>query len=79
MFALWPSARARDDVLPIFFMARRKGQSPCPESSESDGRGADRANAPNPGPSVSSRLAHWLDALNAYLERVNKADLDTGC
>jgi hypothetical protein len=34
---------------------------------------------PRPDPTESAGTAGWLDALNSFLERVNKADLDTGC
>lgn len=30
-------------------------------------------------PAEDDRMAEWLDALNSFLERANKADLDTGC
>jgi hypothetical protein len=34
---------------------------------------------PRPAPTESAGPTGWLDALNSFLERVNKADLDTGC
>lgn len=34
---------------------------------------------PRPDPAESTPPAGWLDALNTFLERAMKADLDTGC
>jgi len=46
-----------------------------------DGNRTDPKQTPNPrpDPAESARLTGWLDALNSFLERANKADLDTGC
>jgi len=34
---------------------------------------------PRPNPPESIGLVRWLDALNAFLDRALKADIDTGC
>jgi hypothetical protein len=34
---------------------------------------------PHPEPIEDAGPTGWLDALNSFLERANKADLDTGC
>jgi hypothetical protein len=34
---------------------------------------------PRPDPTESAGPTGWLDALNSFLERAIKADLDTGC
>lgn len=39
----------------------------------------DPKQSPRPDPMESDGPTGWLDALNSFLERVNKADLDTGC
>ena len=46
-----------------------------------DGNGTDPKQFPDPRPETAEGAgpAGWLDALNAFLERANKADLDTGC
>jgi len=44
-----------------------------------DGDTSDRKPTPGPDPDGIAAPTGWLDALNAYLERAMKADLDTGC
>lgn len=48
-------------------------------SDESDSTGPIPTPNPRPGPAESADPAGWLDALNTFLERAIKADLDTGC
>jgi len=48
-------------------------------SDDSDSTDPEQTANPRPGPAESVGPAGWLDALNSFLERANKADLDTGC
>jgi hypothetical protein len=45
----------------------------------SNSTGPEQTPNPNPEPAEGAGPIGWLDALNAFLERANKADLDTGC
>lgn len=46
-----------------------------------DSSGNDRLQPPNPRPAPAEKAgtAGWLEALNAFLDRALKADIDTGC
>lgn len=46
---------------------------------DSSGTDLDRTGIPRPDTSESAGPVGWLDALNTFLERAMKADLDTGC
>lgn len=50
-------------------------------SYSDDSNGTDPKPTPNPrpDPAESAGPTGWLDALNSFLERAMKADLDTGC
>jgi hypothetical protein len=50
-------------------------------SSSDDSDSNDPKQTPNPrqDPAESAGPIGWLDALNSFLERAIKADLDTGC
>jgi len=48
-------------------------------SDDSDSTDPKQTPIPRPGPAESAGSTGWLDALNSFLERAIKADLDTGC
>lgn len=48
-------------------------------SDDNNGIDPERTPNPHPDPAENAGPTGWLDALNAFLERANKADLDTGC
>jgi len=50
-------------------------------SYNDDSNSTDRKLTPNPlpDPAESAGPTGWLDALNSFLDRALKADIDTGC
>jgi len=50
-------------------------------SCSDDGNSTTPEQTPNPRPDSGESVGPigWLDALNSFLERAIKADLDTGC
>ena len=50
-------------------------------SYSEDSNSTDQKQTPNPrpDPAESAGLTGWLDALNSFLDRALKADIDTGC
>lgn len=46
---------------------------------DSNGYEAKPTPNPRPDPAESAGPTGWLDALNSFLDRALKADIDTGC
>ena len=48
-------------------------------SDDSKGTDPKQTSNPRPDPAESTGSTDWLDALNSFLDRALKADIDTGC
>lgn len=48
-------------------------------SDDSESTDPKQTSNPRPVPAESTDSTSWLDALNSFLDRALKADIDTGC